>query len=76
MATNKKILLKGIQFLSGSLPLMFIGPIIINSSFKNKENPLYPFILGLGILLCATAIFCIFKGISLIMKSLFDGDKQ
>lgn len=75
MPTNKKILLKGVQFLSGALPLLFIGPIVINSSFKNKENPLYPFILGLGIFLCAAAIFCIFKGINLIMKSLFDGDK-
>ena len=46
MPTNKKILLKGVQFLSGALPLLFIGPIVINSSFKNKENPLYPFILS------------------------------
>jgi len=75
MATNKKILLKGVQFLSGALPLMFIGPIIINSSFKNKENPLYPYILGLGMLLFAAAIFCLFRGINLIMKSLFDGNK-
>jgi len=75
MPTNRKILLKGIQFLSGALPLLFIGPVVINSSFKNQEHNLYPFILGLGILLCATAIFCIFKGISLIMKSMFDGDK-
>ena len=75
MSTNKKTLLRGAQFLSGALPLLFIGPVIINSSFKNKENPLYPFILGLGIILCATAIFFIFKGINLIMKSLVDGDK-
>ncbi|WP_264558196.1 DUF6095 family protein [Flavobacterium sp. N2270] len=75
MPTNKKILLKGIQFLSGALPLLFMGPVVINSSFKNKENPLYPFILGLGIFLCAAAIFCMFKGINLIMKSLFDGNK-
>lgn len=75
MPTNKKILLKGIQFLSGALPLLFMGPVVINSSFKNKENPLYPFILVLGIFLCAAAIFCMFKGINLIMKSLFDGNK-
>ncbi|WP_430400385.1 DUF6095 family protein [Flavobacterium sp.] len=75
MPTNKKILLKGVQFLSGALPLLFIGPVVINSSFKNKENPLYPFILGLGILFCAAAIFCMFRGINLIMKSLFDGNK-
>ncbi len=75
MSTNKKILLKGARYLSGALPLLFIGPVIINSSFKNKENPLYPFVLGLGILVCATAIFFIFKGINFIMKSLFDSNK-
>jgi hypothetical protein len=75
MATNKRILQKGILFLSAALPLLFIGPVVINSSFKNKENPIYPFILGFGVLLCASAIFCLFRGINLIMKSLFDGDK-
>jgi hypothetical protein len=75
MSTNKKILLKGVRFLSGALPLMFIGPVVINSSFKNKEHNLYPFILGLGIICCFLAIFFIFKGINAIMKSMFDGDK-
>lgn len=75
MATDKKILAKGIKFLSGALPLLFIGPVVINSSFKNKENPLYPFVLGLGILICGLAIFLIFKGINTIVKSLFDGNK-
>jgi hypothetical protein len=76
MATNRKILLKGIQYLAGALPTLFIGPIVINSAFKNKENPLYPYILGLGIMICGFAIFLIFKGINTIIKSLFDGDKQ
>jgi hypothetical protein len=76
MATNKKILLKGIQYLTGALPTLFIGPVVINSAFKNKENPLYPYILGLGIMICGFAVFLIFKGINTIIKSLFDGDKQ
>jgi len=37
---------------------------------------LYPYILGLGIMICGFAIFLIFKGINTIIKSLFDGDKQ
>ncbi|MFD2891492.1 DUF6095 family protein [Flavobacterium chuncheonense] len=76
MATNRKILAKGIRYLSGALPLLFIGPVVINSSFKNKENPLYPFVLGLGIIICAFAMYLIFKGINTIIKSLFDGDKN
>lgn len=75
MATNRKLLLKGIQYLAGALPTVFIGPVIINSAFKNKESPLYPYILGLGIIICGLAMFLIFKGINTIVKSLFDGDK-
>ncbi|WP_264550069.1 DUF6095 family protein [Flavobacterium sp. N2820] len=76
MATNKKILVKGIRYLSGALPMLFIGPIIINSAFKNQDNPLYPYVLGLGIIGCLFAMFLIYKGIQTILKSLFDGDKQ
>lgn len=75
MGTDRKILARGIKYLSGCLPLMAIGPIVINSSFKNKESPLYPFVLSIGILLCAIAIYLGFKGINTIMKSLFDGNK-
>jgi len=75
MATNKKILLKGIRYLSGALPLLFIGPVVINSAFKNQESPLYPYVLGLGIIICLFAMFLIYKGINTILKSLFDGDK-
>ncbi|AWM14491.1 DUF6095 family protein [Flavobacterium sp. NRK F10] len=76
MATNKKILLKGIRVLALSLPLLFIGPVVINSAFKNKENPLYPYVLGLGIIICGFSIFLIFKGINTLIKSLFDGDRS
>ena len=76
MATNKKILVKGIRYLSGALPMLFIGPIIINSAFKNQANPLYPYVLGIGIISCMFAMFLIYKGIKTILKSLFDGDKQ
>lgn len=76
MATDKNILFKGIRYLSGALPLLFIGPIVINSSFKNKENPLYPYILVLGIIISLFAMFLLFKGLTTITKSLFDGDKN
>lgn len=75
MPTNKNILIKGIQYLSGALPLLFLGPIVINSAFRNQKNPLYPYVLGLGIIFALAAIFLIFKGINTILKSMFDGDK-
>ena len=76
MATDKKVLLKGIQYLAGALPLLFIGPMVINSAFKNEEHPLYPFILGFGIIAALGAMFLIYSGINTILKSLFDGDKN
>ncbi|WP_445457574.1 DUF6095 family protein [Flavobacterium sp. HNIBRBA15423] len=75
MGTNRKLLAKGIKYLSGCLPLMAIGPIVINSSFKNEDSPYYPYVLSIGILLSAIAIYLGFKGINTIMKSLFDGNK-
>lgn len=75
MSTNKKILFKGIKYLSGALPLLFIGPVVLNSAFKNQNHPLYVYVLILGVLACVLAIFLIFKGINTVIKSLFDGDK-
>ncbi|UGS20332.1 DUF6095 family protein [Flavobacterium cyclinae] len=76
MATDKNILAKGIKYLAGALPLLFLGPIIINSAFKNEKHPLYPYVLTLGILVALTAMFLIYKGINTLVKSMFDGDKQ
>lgn len=75
MSTNKEILTKGIKYLAFALPLLFIGPSVIFSSFKNQEHPFYIPVLGVGIIFCFLSIFLIFKGIQTIMKSLFDGNK-
>jgi hypothetical protein len=75
MSTNRKILAKGIKYLSGALPLILIGPVVINSSFKNQDNPYYEVVLGVGITFCALAIFFMFKGVITIVNSLFDGNK-
>ncbi len=75
MATNKELLAKGVKYLFGALPLMFIGPIILNSSFKNKDNPYYYLVLSIGILVCLSAMFLAFKGIKTMTDALFN-DKQ
>lgn len=72
MGTNKQILAKGIKYLSGALPLSFIGPVVIHSSFKNQQHPMFIPVLGLGIVTCLLAIGLMFFGIRTIMKSLFD----
>lgn len=76
MPTNRKILAQGIKYLSGALPLLFMGPVVINSAFKNQDSPYYEIVLGVGILLCGLAIFFMFRGVNTIVKSLFDGDKN
>jgi hypothetical protein len=72
MSTDKRILMKGIRYLSGALPLFFLGPVVIHSSFKNQSHPMYIPVLGLGIITCIIAILLVFLGIRTIMKSLFD----
>mgnify|MGYP003450028366 FL=1 len=71
MSVNKDVLNKGLRFLLGSLPTLFIGVFILNSSFKNQKHPLYVYVLILAILICAYAVYLIFKGINTIMKSMF-----
>jgi hypothetical protein len=76
MATNKSILAKGVKYLAGALPLLFLGPVVITSAFKNEKHPLYIYVLILGILIALAAMFLIFKGINTVLKSLFDADKK
>lgn len=70
--TNKDTLAKGVKYLAGALPLMFIGPSVIFSAFNNQDKPLYWPILILGGALSIAAILLIFKGIMTVLKALFD----
>lgn len=76
MGTNKSVLAKGVKYLAGSLPLLFLGPVVITSAFKNENHPLYVYVLALGIIIALAAMFLIFKGITTLLKSLFDADKN
>lgn len=71
MHTNKEILNKGIKFIAWALPCIFIGPTVIHFALINKLQPTFPLILGLGILICLTAMALLFLGLKTIMKSLF-----
>jgi hypothetical protein len=72
MPTNKQILNQGIKYLAWALPAMFIGPTLIHFAFINKLQPLYPVILGVGILICLGGMYLIFKGLMTIIKSIFN----
>ncbi len=72
MATNKKILNQGIKYLAWALPALFIGPTAIHFAFINKLQPLYPVILGVGIIVSICGMYLIFKGVLTIIKSIFN----
>ena len=72
MSTNKEVLLKGIKIMGGTLFLLVIAPIVINSSFKNQDHTLFIPVLGVGIILFILAIYFGFKGIKTLMRALFD----
>jgi hypothetical protein len=69
---SKELLFKGLKYSIGAIPLMFLGPILIHNAFMNKHTWIHYIVLGVGILICITSVYLMFKGIQIIMKSLFD----
>ncbi|KIA86352.1 DUF6095 family protein [Flavobacterium sp. AED] len=72
MATNKELLSKGIKYLAGALPLLFIGPAVIYNAFMNQQNIWHYLVLAIGIIACLAAMFLMYLGLKTIMKSLFN----
>lgn len=70
--TNKTLLMKGLKFLAGALPLSFIGPVVLFSSFKNQEHVWFIPVLVFALLAMTAAVFLMFKGINTIVKAFFD----
>ncbi|OUS00668.1 hypothetical protein A9Q86_07850 [Flavobacteriales bacterium 33_180_T64] len=69
--TDKDILVKGIKTMGISLAMMFLGPILLYIGFSNQDKPLYIPILIVAFILCALAIYFGFKGLKIIMDSMF-----
>ncbi|KRB56134.1 DUF6095 family protein [Flavobacterium sp. Root186] len=72
MSTNKQLLGKGIKYLTGALPLMFLGPSLIYNAFMNQHTNWHYLVLGIGIVACLSSMLLIFLGLRIIMKSLFN----
>jgi putative Mn2+ efflux pump MntP len=72
MATNKELLSKGIKYLAGALPLLFLGPAVIYNAFMNKQNVWHYLVLAIGIIACLAAMLLMYLGLKIIMKSLFN----
>ena len=64
----------GLKYLAGALPLSFLGPVVLFSSFKNQEHLWFIPVLIFSLLAMAAAIYLMFKGINTVIKSMFDQD--
>lgn len=70
--TDKQLLFKGIKTLVFAGLSLFMGPVLLSFAFSKPEDSLYIPLLVVGCLICAFAVFLIFKGIKLIMNSMFN----
>ena len=70
--TDKVLLFKGIKLLIFAALSLFMGPTLMTMALSDKENSLYLPLLIVACLICAMAVFLIFKGIKIIMSSMFD----
>ena len=69
--TDKSLLIKGIKTLVFALLSLFLGPILLSQALADKENSLYIPTLIIGCLISAFAVFLIFRGLKIIMNSMF-----
>ena len=69
--TDKVQLYKGIKTMIFAVLTLFMGPIILSMALSQPENKFYIPLLVVGVLICAFAVFLIFKGIRIIMNSMF-----
>ncbi|MBW4360112.1 DUF6095 family protein [Flavobacterium taihuense] len=70
--TNKELLAKGIKYLTGALPLMFIGPTVIYNAFMNQHTNWHYLVLAVGIIACLASMYLMFVGLKIIMKGIFN----
>lgn len=72
MHPDKNLLQKGVKYAVGSMPLMFLGPMTIYNALINRHSWVHYIVLTVGIFICGLSVFLMWKGIQLILKSLFN----
>ncbi len=71
LKTDKTILIKGIKTMGLSLICMFLGPILFYLAESNNEKALYIPLLVFAFIICMLAVYLAFKGLKIIMNSMF-----
>ena len=69
--TNKAVLVRGLKIMGLTLLTLFLGPFLLHAGLSNPDKPLYLPLVIIGLLVCGAAIYLGFKGIKIIMDSIF-----
>ena len=69
--TNKAVLIKGLKTMGLTLLMLFLGPFLLHAGLSNPDKLLYLPLVIMGLLVCGAAIYLGFKGIKIIMDSIF-----
>ena len=69
--TNKPLLVKGLKTMGLTLVCLFLGPILLHAGLSNPDKPLHFPLVVAGFGICGAAIYFGFKGIKIIMNSIF-----
>ncbi|MDA8572589.1 DUF6095 family protein [Flavobacteriaceae bacterium] len=69
--TNRPLLVKGLKTMGLTLLTLFLGPFLLHVGLSNPDKPFYIPLVIAGIGICGLAIYLGFKGIKIIMDSIF-----
>ena len=69
---DMKTMKKGFRRVALAILLMFVGPIIINTSFKNQLHPFSSFVLSIGVSICLFSMLWFFLGVRGIVQGIFN----
>lgn len=69
---NKVLMAKGVKYVTGAIPLMFIGPTIIYNAFMNQHTNWHYLVLIVGIAICAVSMYLLYSGLKTIVKGIFN----
>ena len=69
--TNKPLLVKGLKTMALTLVCLFLGPILLHTGLYNSDKPLHFPLVAAGLGICGAAIYYGFKGIKIIIDSIF-----
>lgn len=76
MSTKKTSVSQGLKYLGLALPLLFGAPVVVTIGFKALAKDNSYIILIIGIILAIIAMLITVKGVSTIIKALFEKDEE